>query len=413
MNSEKLHIAHFTNVYKPVINGVAISVESFRNALEKRGHQVYIYAPAAGDHEDEERFIVRYPSFELPMQKYPITAPVSSTADELIKITKPDVLHAHHPALLGRTALQYSDHYNIPMVFTYHTRYHDYAHYADPFPKERVGELITHWLGHFMSGCHRVVVPSESIKQMVSENYGLNDGVKVVPTGIDFDKFSSVNREKARAERGWPEEETVFVSIGRLAKEKNFDLLIRSVAKLPQDLSWRLVVLGEGDERENLETLADELGVASKVDLVGRVPAHKVPDYLAAADIFAFASVTETQGLVTLEAMATGLPVVAVKASGTSDVVESGEQGILTEVDADALAEGLRTVLESDDLQRKFSIKAQEKARLFTPDRQAGLMEEVYREAIDANQQGKTLHPSLMSHWEAFLEFLGLPNAAS
>ena len=80
MNPEKLHIAHFTNVYKPVINGVAISVESFRNALEKRGHQVYVYAPAAGEHEDDERFIVRYPSFELPMQKYPITAPVSSTA---------------------------------------------------------------------------------------------------------------------------------------------------------------------------------------------------------------------------------------------------------------------------------------------------------------------------------------------
>lgn len=294
-HSQPLYIAHFTNVYRPVPSGVAISVDSFKTAQRELGHQVCVFAPSAGDYQDEERFIVRYPALELPMQKYPLAAPLSATAEELLRVFRPDVLHSHHPALLGRVAAQVSEDHGWPLVFTYHTRYHDYSHYAAPFPTERVEELITHWLGHYMASCHLVVVPSESIREMVLERYGLDHGVRVVPTGVDLNRFGGQNKLSCRAQRAWGEEEFVMVSVGRLAREKNFDLLLKAVAGLESRRPWRLVIVGDGDERASLESLANELGIGQQVEFAGRVDYADMPGYLAGADLFCFASVTETQ----------------------------------------------------------------------------------------------------------------------
>ncbi len=409
----QLYIAHFSNVYRPVTSGVAISVDSFKAAQRELGHQVCVLAPSAGDYVDDERFVVRYPALELPMQKYPLAAPISATAEDFLELFKPDVLHSHHPALLGRVAAQLSEENNLPLVFTYHTRYHDYSHYAAPFPTERVGELITHWLGHYMSSCHLVVVPSESIKEIVSQRYGLEEGIKVVPTGVDLDRFGALNKLNSRRQRAWPEEEFVMVSVGRLAKEKNFDLLLEAVSRLEKKRPWRLVLVGDGDEREGLEQLAQELGIADRVEFPGRVDYAQMPEYLTAADLFCFASVTETQGLVTLEGMASGLPVAAVRASGTSDAVESGQQGLLTEANPEALAEAIRRLMIEDEFRQACAGRARERAREFSPQQQAQRMIEVYHQAMELCRAGTRLHPALNSHWEAFLDFTGLSSLAS
>ncbi|MCA9793506.1 MAG: glycosyltransferase [Candidatus Eremiobacteraeota bacterium] len=399
---EKLHVAMFSNVYAPVVNGVATSVKSFREGLEELGHQVYIFAPG-GDSEHEERFVFQYPAIELPMQKYPLAVPVSTLADQVFPVLKPDIIHAHHPALLGRAAARKSEEYGIPFVFTYHTRYHDYAHYAEPFPKDRIKELITHWLGHFMASCHRLIVPSHSIKELVAETYGVTRNVSVVATGVDFERFGQA--EPRRQSLGWKDDEVILISAGRLAREKNFDLLIRAFAKLPEQLNARLVILGEGDHRPVLEQLAQELGVASRVDLVGLVPFDQMPGYLSSADLFCFASVTETQGLVTLEAMASGLPVAAVEASGTSDVVDSGVEGLLTEVDADALAAAMERLVRSPELRHCYSESARRKARHYDHLAQARKLSAVYAQAREDCRSGSRLEVELHSHWEAFVDF--------
>jgi 1,2-diacylglycerol 3-alpha-glucosyltransferase len=208
LTDNPLHLALYTNVYKPVVNGVAISVEGFRESLLKKGHRVYVFAPDSPEELPVERFVIRYPAFDLPIQKYPIVVPVSPFADQFVKISMPDVLHAHHPALLGRAAVQHSERHKLPLVFTYHTRYHDYAHYAQPFPKDKVRELITHWLGHFMAYCHHLVVPSDSIRQLVAETYGLEKQVSVVATGIDLERFRPTDKMESRAKLGWAPEET-------------------------------------------------------------------------------------------------------------------------------------------------------------------------------------------------------------
>jgi glycosyltransferase involved in cell wall biosynthesis len=395
----------FTNVYLPTTNGVVVSVETFRKALTKLGHDVFIFGPDSGDIEDRAPYIFRYPSVELPMQKYPLAFPVSSYIDHLFENLKPQVLHANHPALLGKVAEKKSEEFDLPLVYTYHTRYADYSHYAEPLPQENVKEFIDHWLASFMSKCHHVVVPSESIRDILFQKYKMEKHVSVVPTGIDLKRFGVTNRTDARQELGWDQQATYLVSIGRLAKEKSFDILIKAFAKLERP-DVKLVIIGSGDEKENLIELTKELGVADRVTFTGLIEIEAVPSHLSAADIFAFASVTETQGLVTLEAMASHLPVVAVEASGTREAV-TDETAILTEHSPEALAKGLKEMLARADLD-EVAKAARARAESFGLIPQGEAMAEVYRKAIESHAKGERAlvqNEERKSRWQEFMNY--------
>jgi glycosyltransferase involved in cell wall biosynthesis len=406
----RLRVAMFSNVYLPTTNGVVVSVETFRRALTILGHHVYIFGPDSGSIEDRAPYIFRYPALELPLQRYPLTLPVSPYIDHVIRNLKPQVLHANHPALLGRVAERKSAELDLPLVFTYHTRYADYSHYADPLPQENVKEFIDHWLASFMTACHQVVVPSQSIKDMLCEVYGqaVATHVSIVPTGVETDKFSTYSHDQARQKLGWPARRKALVSIGRLAREKSFDVLIRAFARLDIPEA-ALVIMGHGDERKSLEALAKELGVAERVEFPGLVPFDEVPLYLAASDLFVFASVTETQGLVTLEAMASGLPVAAVDASGTRDAV-SPECSVLTEFNDAALAEGMRQMLARTDLEA-CRAAAQKRAKEFDVLVQGKALVEVYHKAIEAHKAHSRvliLSERNKTRWEELLSIFRL-----
>ncbi len=404
----RFRVAMFTNVYLPVTNGVVVSVESFRKALTRLGHDVFIFGPDSGDIEDRAPFVFRYPALELPLQKYPMALPMSPYIDHLIKNLKPQVLHANHPALLGRVAEKKSEELNLPLVFTYHTRYADYSHYADPLPQEEVKDFIEHWLGAFMSKCHHVVVPSESIKQMLEAKYGMSEFVSVVPTGIDLEHFSRYSKDEAREKLGWDEDRLYIVSVGRLAKEKSFDILIEAFALLDSKDAC-LVIIGSGDERKDLQRRAVQLGIGERVLFTGLLSTDQVPVYLSASDIFAFASVTETQGLVTIEAMASGLPVVAVDASGTREAV-SEECAILTEPNAGALAQGLSSMLARSDLSA-VSEASRKRAATFGLLQQGSAMVEAYQKGIESHARGQRAfvpEDDMQSRWRHFLGFFRL-----
>lgn len=401
----RLRVGMFTNVYLPTTNGVVVSVETFRRALTQLGHHVYVFGPDSGSIEDRAPYIFRYPALELPLQKYPLTLPVSPYIDHVIRNLKPQVLHANHPALLGRVAERKSIELDLPLVFTYHTRYADYSHYADPLPQENVKEFIDHWLASFMTACHHVVVPSESIKKMLIESYGdaVATHLSVVPTGVETAKFSLYTHQQAKQKLGWDDHRKTLVSIGRLAKEKNFDVLLKAFAKLQRD-DLRLLIMGGGDEKKNLEALARDLGVADRVMFPGLVPFDEVPLYLAASDLFVFASVTETQGLVTLEAMASGLPVAAVDASGTRDAV-SPDCSVLTSNSVEALAAGMEEMLSREDLE-ELRTAARERAKAFDVLLQGEAMVEVYLKAQRAHKaRSRVLIMSerIQTRWEEFL----------
>ena len=381
---KRIHVAHFTNTYYPIISGVVRSVSSFREALTALGHNVFIFAQENSDYEDQEPFIFRYPAtLDLPLSsKFPLTIPVFPWQDDLLTALKLDVIHSHHPFLLGQVAARKAEDFNLPLVFTYHTRYREYSHYL-PLEQDFVKRAIDRWMGDYMRRCQHIVVPSESIKRVVAEDYGIADRVTVVSTGVNLKPFQQADSQSIRQALGWGND-TVLISIGRLAKEKNWETLLNAVVpvlKARDDV--RLVLIGEGDQRKALETQAKKSGVAGRVSFTGKVRFQDVPAYLKAADLFCFASITETQGLVTMEALAAGLPVVAVDASGTRDVINSGQEGLLTTNDSAALAQALETILDNPDLAQRFRENALKKARSLDSVHQAEKMVEVYAQAVE------------------------------
>lgn len=380
-----MHIAFFTNFYHPIVNGVVRSVASFRESLMKQGHNVFVFAQSDGNYKDNEPFIFRYPSLPLPMGDISAAIPVSPFVDQLLPALKLDVIHTHHPILLGQTAARKATELGLPLVFTFHTQYWEYTHYI-PFPQEAIQDFLKNavhkWLKEFMQKCQHIIIPSESLKDYLVKEYGLEEHYTVVPTGTNLEPFLNADGKTLRAEKGW-QDETILISVGRLASEKNWETLLQAFAKVyPEHPKLRLVLIGDGPDRESLQALASELGIAERVTFTGSVPFEEVPAYLKAADAFSFASITETQGLVTIEAMAAGLPVVAVDGSGTRDIVEHGKQGFLVENDADALAKGLNKLLSDPQKMKRFSHNALKKANSFDVNLLTKQIVTVYEQAI-------------------------------
>jgi glycosyltransferase involved in cell wall biosynthesis len=391
-----LHIAQFTNFYLPHVNGVVRSVESFRKALAGRGHNVFVFAQANNGYKDEAPFIFRYPSLTLPMQvEVPAVIPVSSFIDQLLPSLKLDVIHTHHPILLGQTAARKAEELDLPLVFTFHTQYQEYTHYV-PLPQETIQEFlkstVVNWLREFMRKCHHIVIPSESMKEILVRDYGLRDRYTVIPTGLDLKPYNKrTDGKKLRASMGW-QDDKVLVSIGRLAQEKNFHTLLQAAQKVyGKNPDLRLVIIGDGPEKTKLQELASELGIAERVTFTGELPFADVTSYLKAADVFGFASITETQGLVTMEAMAAGLPVVAVDASGTRDIVDNGKQGMLVENDADALANVINRLFRSPKRMENYGKNALKKAETFTVRKCTELLVDVYKQAIQDKADGQNV----------------------
>lgn len=382
-----MHIAFFTNFYLPVVNGVTRSVESFREALTRLNHNVFIFAQADNDYKDEAPFIFRYPSLTLPVYvEVPAVIPVSPFIDQLLPALKLDVIHTHHPFLLGRTAARKAEELDLPLVFTFHTQYQEYTHYV-PIPQEAFQDFlkgaIKNWLRDFMALCQHIVIPSESMKEILINDYGLRGLYTVIPTGIDLEPYRHADGKALRSSQGW-QDDKVLVSMGRLAIEKNWPVLLQSIQKiLHEHPDVRLVIIGDGPEKSALQEQAAELGIAKRVTFTGEIPFGEVPAYLKAADMFVFASVTETQGLVTMEAMAAGLPTVAVDGSGTRDIVEDGKQGYLVPNDPDALADSISRMLDAPEKRKKFHANALKRAQTFDMKNCAKQLVNVYEQALD------------------------------
>jgi glycosyltransferase involved in cell wall biosynthesis len=226
------------------------------------------------------------------------------------------------------------------------------------------------------------------MRSILVNDYGLIDRFTVIPTGLDIAPYNEADGASLRAEWGWVDDK-VIISVGRLAEEKNWGTLLQAFAlALKEQPDLRLVLVGDGPQAQTLHQLADELGITEHVLFAGRVPFEQVPTYLKAADLFSFASVTETQGLATLEAMAAGLPVVAVAGPGTSDIVEDGVQGLLVQNDPQDLAKRMVELICNPETASTFKTAALKKSRVFDNKRLARKMLKVYEQAIQDKKDG-------------------------
>jgi glycosyltransferase involved in cell wall biosynthesis len=384
-----MHVAFFTNTYHPVVSGVVQSICDFRKALIGQGHQVFVFAQEVKGHADTEAFVFRYPALKLPTrQQYPLTIPLSLHIDWLLPSLKVNVIHSHHPFLLGNAAIHQANQLGVPLVFTHHTRYKLYSHYV-PLSQKLVEIAIDEWLDEYMSKCHHIIVPSESIKQMLAEEYGITSKITALPTGMNLALYKAADGQSIRQARGWGQD-MVLISVGRLAKEKNQDTLLKAAAQvIEKHNNVRLVLIGDGDKRKALETLAGELGIADRVEFTGNIPHPEVIRHLKAANIFCFASITETQGLVTMEAIAAGLPVVAVDAPGTNDVMDNNQEGLLAANNSVALAQAIEQVINDKALRERFKKAAKKRAESLSIEAQAKKLVDIYEQAIEDHKAGR------------------------
>jgi 1,2-diacylglycerol 3-alpha-glucosyltransferase len=383
-----MRIAHFTNTYKPNINGVVRSISTFRDALTRMGHQVFVFAQETRGYEDREPFIFRYPGIEVPHYDYSFSLPVSPYIDWVLPALKPDVIHSNHPVLLGQVATEKSEKHNIPLVFTLHTRFTQYS-YILPFSQAFVQGMMVDLLARYMERCQHVVTPSDNIRQMLANYCGVGDKVTTIPTGINLVPYQDADGASIRRRYGL-ELKRVLVTNGRLSMEKNWKTLLAAVAPVFQKYDdVRLLMIGDGPLRHDLEDYMEELGIRERVIITGLVPFDEIPSHLKAGDIYCFASVSETQGLVTMEAMAAGLPVVAVRATGSRDVVDEGVQGLLTHNDSEALARAILRLLDDSALRARLRAAAAVKARQFDSSIQAEMMLAVYERAIEDRHRGQ------------------------
>ena len=339
-----MRIGFFTEVYRPIVNGVVASVDGLAEGLRRLGHDVHCFAPHIPG-SDEADGALRMPSLPLPTgTPYRLTVPMVSRRNRVGIINNLDVLHAHSPFVTGWMSVRYARRLRVPLVYTYHTRLEEYVHYL-PFDSKAARYAASTLTRSFANLANAVIVPTPAMRRRLAE-IGVTAHIEVVPSGIDLEHFGAGKmRADVRRKLGAAGDERLLLFVGRLAREKNVELLLEALTMTT--VPARLAIAGDGPERDVLEQRANELGVADRVRFLGAVGREELPDYYASADAFVFASVSETQGLVLAEALAAGCPVIAVDTPQARDVL--GDHATFVSQDARQLAHALETMPASPD----------------------------------------------------------------
>lgn len=367
----------FTEVYHPIVNGIVASVDGLACGLRAIGHEVYCFAPRMPGYEERDEPVFRMPSLPLPVQApYRLTLPLVSRRNRHAIINRLDILHAHSPFVTGWMAVRYARRLRIPLVYTYHTQLEEYAHYVpfEPHATRRAASTLTRGFANLADA---VIVPTASMRDHLVD-LGVTVRVEVIPSGIDLSAFSSGTRSAhLRESLGMRGGERMLLFVSRLAREKNVDLLLDALRASP--VPARLIIAGDGPERAALEARAVEYRIADRVRFLGPVPRGRLPDLYASADAFVFPSVTETQGLVLVEALAAGTLVIAADAPPVREVLAGA--GRLVAATPQAFADAIARVPVSPDAAE--AAKACAAAARYSLDRQtqavAGLYEDLTR----------------------------------
>ncbi len=385
-----MKIAIFTNNYLPNPYGVAGSVESFRKEFERTGHKVHIFAPQWKDYHGNNPNVFRYPSVETNIKiKFPISIPYSRKISKVIENLDLDIIHSQHPNLLGSAAMHWAKKKNIPLVFTWHTLYDQYAHFASFVPQKIAVWFAVRNARKYANRCDRVVVPTPSVGEIIKKWGMTNKNITAVPTGVEEEQFVNSDRENVRKKYNIEDDEILLLVVTRLTEEKNTEFLLETVSKiLESDEKTKFMVCGDGNIKEKLVGKVSDAGLADKVIFVGIVSDKEKKNYYAAGDIFVYASKSETQGMVLTEAMYSGLPIVAVRATGVKDIVEDGKTGFLVSENKKEFGEAVQKLIENESLRNKFGEEAKKVAReKYTSSVCAKKMVEVYENAISGFQK--------------------------
>lgn len=342
-----MRIGMFADMYMPHVSGVTNHIRLYKQRFESLGHEVYVFTFGDRDYEDAETGVVRSPGVPWGDTGWRFSPAFSREAREIAATL--DVAHAHHPFQSGRLARPLCARHGIPFVFTNHTRYDLYSDaYAAFLPQALRYTYLRAQLGSFARACDLVIAPAASIAEWLAEFTGFT-GAATIPNGIDVERFAHPARPASRSDLGLGPDDVVFCYAGRLGPEKNTEWLAEEFAlAATRAPAARLLVIGDGPSRQAAEAILERAGVADRARFLGMQPYESVPGIEAAADVFVTGSTSEVHPLVVLEAMAAGLPVVAVDSPGIGDTVQDGATGLLAEQAAPGALADRMVALASD-----------------------------------------------------------------
>ena len=384
---ESLRIAVFSDSLMPLVNGVSTSIRLLTDELRERGHSLSLFAPEYPGHRDADPNTYRFPSFETRFNRgYPAARWPFAPMLREFRRGEFDLVHIHTPFFVGLCGYRWAESHGLPMVATYHTLYDRYAHYIPILPRRYTRFRLAKHTNFFYNRMDHVITPTDASMRWL-RRHAVDAPVTVIPTGIP--RPLMLSKAEAREAHGISPGARVMLFVGRLAIEKNLEtLLLASALVMRDDPAARLVLVGDGPHRPAMTALVRELGIGDRVTFVGAVPRAEVDAYYAAADVFAFASITETQGLVLQEAMSYGLPAVAVSGGGASEAIAHGRDGFVVPNDPAALARAVRTLFEDPALLMRMSETAQRSAGGTTVAAMTDRVLEVYRAVREGTLHG-------------------------
>ena len=367
-----------------------MSVASFSRVMSEMGHHVTIFTarhPEQDTVDDAHEGVYRLPSVTLPMAmlkvQYPLGIPWATwKAKKFFQEQHFDIIHSHSPMLIGHLARNYHRRRDIPMVFTYHTIFEDYSHYV-PLPELWVRRRAIQLSRYYSNLADHIITPTECVASRL-RRYQVTRPITVIPTGIDIDQIDLVPKVDLRAHYDIPDGVPLLVYAGRLAAEKNLPRILGAFrVVLRSEPDSYLLMVGGGPDEASLHALAEEYQITHRTRWTGNVPREYLIQTLHNADLFVFASITETQGLVLGEAMACHVPVVAVDDEAPREMLDSGIEGLLVPNADEPFAEAVVTLIRDKTLRTAMGIKARTRAESISAYRCTARLLDVYARILD------------------------------
>ena len=402
-NIASLRIGLFTDTYAPQVNGVSISLQLVSEGLQRKGHQVTIFAPRIPGYKDDQPGVVRLPSLKY-LNDPPIYVAVLGTPRSTWSLTRKhfDVLHAHSPLTVGLLAYFTASTKNLPLIYTYHTSITDYTHYLKVIGGTGVIRHAARWFSTTSTNLgDQIVVPSRKFHSLLLEQK-VTKPIHIIPNGIDLSNFKTAKHPGSfRKKLGLKPDAPILLSVGRIDPEKRLDFLIDAFARLADRIpEAQLVFAGDGSARKKLEEHAAATKVNDRIHFLGMVNRAELPDLLHDATIFLSASTTEVHPISVIEAIASGLPLVAVQDEAFEGMIVENENGHLTPLDVGAFSDRLVKLLSNPEKLVRYGKRSIELSEKFSIEGQVRALEDLYIEAILQNWRG-----SLASRISARLKF--------
>lgn len=386
-----LRIGLFTDTYAPQVNGVSVSLQMILEGLKKRGHQVTIFAPNFPGYKDNEPNVMRLPSLKY-LNNPPLYAAVLGTPRSTWKLTRKhfDVLHAHSPASVGLLAYLTASTKRLPLIYTYHTSITDYTHYVKFIGGTGLIKQAAGWFSKATTNLgDQVVVPSPKFQRLLLLQK-VKQPITVIPNGIDLSMFKAVkNPGVLRKRLGLSPDAPIMLTVGRMDPEKRLEFIVEAFDLLSERVpNAHLVFAGDGGARKSVEAKANATRAKDRIHFLGMVNRADLPDIFHDASVFLSASTTEVHPISVIEAIASGLPMVAVQDEAFEGMLEDGMNGYAVPLDVKKYADVLADLLPDRKRLQRFSEHSIELSQKYSIETQVKSLEKLYMEAILQNWRG-------------------------